>query len=71
MVSFREDSTELRMRENRIFFLPVNILKVLRVGFLGCMTHYRVSRSFQYCSAPVFIRQIIYTHNTTTKYFKQ
>ena len=43
IVSFCKDSTELRMCENRVFLLPVNILMVLSAGFLGRMTHYRVS----------------------------
>jgi len=36
-------STELRMCENRILVLPVNILTVWHAGLLGRMTHYRVS----------------------------
>ena len=43
IVSFCEDSTELQMDENRVFFLPVSILTVLCASFLGYMTHYRVS----------------------------
>ena len=40
--SFCKDSTELRMHENHVFFLPVSILMVLRAGFLGHTTHYHV-----------------------------
>ena len=36
-------NTELKRCENRVYFLPVNILTVWCAGFLGCMTHYRVS----------------------------
>ena len=43
IVLFHQGSTELRRCENCVFFLPVNILTVLRAGFLGRMTHYRVS----------------------------
>ena len=36
------------MCENDVFFLPVNILKVWRAGFLGRTTHYRVSYYYYY-----------------------
>ena len=41
--NLKQEHGELCMRENRILFLPVNILTVWRAGFLGRMTHYRVS----------------------------
>ena len=43
IVSFHKDSTELKLHENCVFFLPVNILTVLRAGFLVHTTHYHVS----------------------------
>ena len=48
IVVFCKDNTELRMHENHIFFLPVNILTVLSTSFLGRTTHYRVSWSQYY-----------------------
>ena len=42
IVLFHKGSTELRRCENSVFFLPVNILTVLR-QLLGRTTHYRVS----------------------------
>ena len=49
---FCEDSMELQMHENHAFFLPVNILMVWRVGFLGRTTHYRVSLYHVMVSSP-------------------
>ena len=43
LVSIGYGITELQRCENRVYFLPVNILTVWRAGFLGRTTHYRVS----------------------------
>ena len=43
IVVFHKDSTELGMHKNRVFFLFVNILTVLRAGFFGRTTHCHVS----------------------------
>ena len=43
MIPIREGSIELPVHENCGFFLPVNILKMWRVSFLGRTTYYCVS----------------------------
>ena len=43
LVPIRYEITEIQRCKNDVFFLPVNIPTVWRAGFLGCMTHYRVS----------------------------
>ena len=43
LVSIGLGITELQRCENRVYFLPVNILTVWRAGFLGRTTYYRVS----------------------------
>ena len=43
LVSIRSGITELQRCENHVYSLPVTILTVWRAGFLGRMTHYRVS----------------------------
>ena len=40
--SFNRGITELQRCENRVYFLPVNILTVWRAGFLSRTIHYRV-----------------------------
>ena len=39
LVSIVSGITELQRCENRVYFLPVNILTVWRAGFLGRTTH--------------------------------
>ena len=48
LVSIGYGSTEIQRCENRVYFLPVNVLTVWRAGFLGRTTHYRVSYIYIY-----------------------
>ena len=43
LVPIGKGITEIQKCENDVFFLPVNIPTVWCAGFLGYMTHYRVS----------------------------
>jgi len=43
IVLFRQSVTELIIRENCVFLIPVNNSLVWCTGFFGRMTHYRVS----------------------------